>query len=212
MDCKQKRNAEKALKPFPKNLTGLLDETHQTQEELASVLSKSRQAVSLYCNGSEPDFETLVKIAEHFSVSVDWLIGVPNAPKQINSSRASVMKAYGISEAAAANLERCSKEYHYVLDKLLSMDCFISVLSDLNTALNISLMSANYTDEYTLLPPTPKKGQYTGLPLKASAGNLLRFHINQAFSSLQKGFAQECKKARMMIEPTAENKNGKGEV
>ena len=165
MDCKQKRNAEKALKPFPKNLTGLLDETHQTQEELASVLSKSRQAVSLYCNGSEPDFETLVKIAEHFSVSVDWLIGVPNAPKQINSSRASVMKAYGISEAAAANLERCSKEYHYVLDKLLSMDCFISVLSDLNTALNISLMSANYTDEYTLLQHQ-RKGNTQGFHLK----------------------------------------------
>lgn len=40
------------------------------------VTGKTRQTVSQYCNGvSEPGYSTLVKIADHFDVSIDYLLG-----------------------------------------------------------------------------------------------------------------------------------------
>lgn len=47
-----------------------------TQKELSSVLGISRQAIGYYRDGiSSPDFENLVKIANYFNVSTDYLLG-----------------------------------------------------------------------------------------------------------------------------------------
>jgi transcriptional regulator with XRE-family HTH domain len=47
-----------------------------TQENIAEATGKTRQTVSQYVNGkSEPGYDTLVKIADYFDVSVDYLIG-----------------------------------------------------------------------------------------------------------------------------------------
>ena len=47
-----------------------------TQTELASYLKISARAVGYYENGErEPDYDTLLKIAEYFDVSIDYLLG-----------------------------------------------------------------------------------------------------------------------------------------
>lgn len=47
-----------------------------TQEKIAEVTGKTRQTVSQYVNGiSEPGYDTLVKIADFFDVSVDYMLG-----------------------------------------------------------------------------------------------------------------------------------------
>ncbi len=47
-----------------------------TQEDLAVRLNVSRSRLGMYENGSrEPDFETLMKIADFFNVTTDYLIG-----------------------------------------------------------------------------------------------------------------------------------------
>lgn len=47
-----------------------------TQEQLGKKLGLSRSAIAMYeTNASEPDFQTLTKIADFFSVSIDYLIG-----------------------------------------------------------------------------------------------------------------------------------------
>jgi len=47
-----------------------------TQTELASYLKLSARAVGYYESGErEPDYNTLLKIAEYFDVSVDYLLG-----------------------------------------------------------------------------------------------------------------------------------------
>ncbi len=53
----------------------LRKENNITQEELAKNLDVSAQAVSKWENGGSPDLEMLPKIADYFSVSIDYLFG-----------------------------------------------------------------------------------------------------------------------------------------
>lgn len=54
----------------------LREEFHLTQKELADKLSNVQRNVSNWENGtSEPDCETILKLAEIFKVSVDELFG-----------------------------------------------------------------------------------------------------------------------------------------
>lgn len=47
-----------------------------SQQQLADVIGVSQQSVNKYENHSvEPDIDTMIKIADYFSVSVDYLIG-----------------------------------------------------------------------------------------------------------------------------------------
>lgn len=47
-----------------------------TQEELASILKVERSTLASWeVNRREPDIATLRRIATHFQVSIDWLVG-----------------------------------------------------------------------------------------------------------------------------------------
>ncbi len=57
-------------------LLNLRKKSGATQKELADYLGISRQAYANYENGNrEPDFQTLLKLARYFKVSVDYLLG-----------------------------------------------------------------------------------------------------------------------------------------
>ena len=60
-----------------------------TQEELAEELSVTRQAVSNWENGkTEPDIETLTKIAQIFDISIDELVdGIPKKIKELRGKK-----------------------------------------------------------------------------------------------------------------------------
>ncbi len=58
------------------NLRGLRQEKGISQRQLADVLLVSQQAINKYENHHvEPDIGTLIKMADFFNVSVDYLIG-----------------------------------------------------------------------------------------------------------------------------------------
>ena len=64
-----------------------------TQEELAEKLNVTRQAVSNWENGkTEPDIETLTKMAQIFDISIDKL--VDGVPKEITELRGKKMHLY----------------------------------------------------------------------------------------------------------------------
>ena len=70
----QKEQCKNFNKAFPTVMRQLMKKT--TQADLAEYLSKTRQAITYYCDGSSsPDWETLVKIADFFDVSTDYLLG-----------------------------------------------------------------------------------------------------------------------------------------
>ena len=68
---------EKAKSPFATTLWRLMNrQPVTTQAQLAEITGKTRQTISQYVNGiSEPSYDTLVRIADHFHVSLDYLLG-----------------------------------------------------------------------------------------------------------------------------------------
>lgn len=68
---------EKANRPFARVLRSLLAEPPVTsQAQLAEILGKTQQAIGQYVSGkSEPGYDVLIEIADHFQVSVDYLLG-----------------------------------------------------------------------------------------------------------------------------------------
>lgn len=51
-------------------------EKELTQEELANMIGMKKPTVSLYeSNSRQPDYETLMKIADVFGVTIDGLLG-----------------------------------------------------------------------------------------------------------------------------------------
>ena len=63
---------------FNKKLKALIEENNITQKSVAQGLSIAPSTIGGYVQGtSEPDFETLKRIAVYFGVSTDYLLGVP---------------------------------------------------------------------------------------------------------------------------------------
>lgn len=66
---------------FKDRLKELRLEMGITQKELATIIGVGRTTISEYESGKiVPSQQKLLKIAEHFHVSVDYLTGVSNAP------------------------------------------------------------------------------------------------------------------------------------
>lgn len=105
MPRKKNNQSENYNKAFPKNLREIMNNSGATQTELADYLGKSRQAISYYCDGSSsPDWETLVKIADYFNVSANWLLGLPG-PKSLDADVAKIMQCTGLSENSISFLK-----------------------------------------------------------------------------------------------------------
>ena len=63
------------------NLRKLREEARISQKQLAEIIGVSQQSINKYENHNiEPDIETLIRIADHFGTSVDYLIGHSTLP------------------------------------------------------------------------------------------------------------------------------------
>ena len=61
---------------FSKRLTDLMKENDCTQQQLADLLLVKRQTIGKYTKEiSEPNIDSLKKLADYFNVSVDYLLG-----------------------------------------------------------------------------------------------------------------------------------------
>lgn len=109
---------EKAKSPFATTLWLLMNEQPvTTQAQLAEITGKTRQTISQYVNGvSEPGYDTLVKIADHFKVSLDYLLGRSKARTLDNSIQAAC-NITGLTEGSIYTLRR----YMNVDDGYLSL-------------------------------------------------------------------------------------------
>ncbi len=66
---------------FHEKLRLLIEERNMTQKQLAKDLNIAPSTMGGYVQGSsEPDFETLKKLADYFMVSTDYLLSMPTAP------------------------------------------------------------------------------------------------------------------------------------
>lgn len=63
----------------------LREQKKKSQAEMAEILHISRQSYNFYENGQrEPKIDMLLKMADYFGVSVDYLLGRPNPPTAFN--------------------------------------------------------------------------------------------------------------------------------
>lgn len=59
-----------------KNLKALREEAGISQKQLAELIGTSQQSINKYENHKiEPDVDTMIRIADYFETSVDYLIG-----------------------------------------------------------------------------------------------------------------------------------------
>lgn len=76
------------------NLKKLREETGVTQKQLAETIGVSQQSINKYENHNiEPDIETLIRLADFFQTSVDYLIGHSQLRRKIE-----VMHPFDLNE------------------------------------------------------------------------------------------------------------------
>lgn len=87
-------NIEGVITLFGNRLKKLRRESKMTQSDLAKLLDIAASTIGMYEQGRRnPDTKTLTILAEHFNVSVDYLLGIIN-----------IRNPYGI-ETIAAHLD-----------------------------------------------------------------------------------------------------------
>lgn len=120
---------------FPVKLRMLMAETGTSQEALANYVGVTRQSIGYYTQGqSSPDWRGLVKIAEFFKVSLDYLLTDVEIKSPDVGMKATC--AYtGLSEASVSNIrfirklaEVSSKASEAEQDRKCFelLDCFLS--------------------------------------------------------------------------------------
>lgn len=132
---------------FPRVLRELLDRhpvtgKRTTLKELAKAVGVRQQTVSLYKNGeTQPTPETLVRIADYFDVSVDYLL------TGVSSQNKPIYEELGLSEEAIGMLKR-AKETAIIatLNELLSDRGFYDFLED--TDFKVQQLKALFEGKY----------------------------------------------------------------
>lgn len=75
-------------------LKWLRDEKEENQQDLAELLKVSQSAIGKWERGeNEPGIENLIKLADHYNVSIDYLVGRSNI-KQKHPSIDHLLKEY----------------------------------------------------------------------------------------------------------------------
>lgn len=99
--------AEKANTPLARNLSDLIG---KDVSKMAEYLNCSPQAINQYKQGTAvPQVEKLIKIAEYFNVSTDYLLGLSNV-KSTDTELKGVCEYTGLSEKAVNVLKRFKNE------------------------------------------------------------------------------------------------------
>ena len=94
--------AEKANTPLARNLSDLIG---RDVSKMAEYLTCSPQAIIQYKQGTAvPQVEKLIKIAEYFNVSTDYLLGLSNV-KSTDTELKGVCEYTGLTEKAVAVLK-----------------------------------------------------------------------------------------------------------
>ena len=62
-------------------IKGLREQRHETQKDIAKAIGTTRATISRYETGErEPDYGTIIALAQYFGVSTDYLLGVTDVP------------------------------------------------------------------------------------------------------------------------------------
>ena len=84
-----------------KNLRLLRNQKDLSQQKLADILHISQQSVYKYEKGiTTPDFQTLMRMADFFDTSIDYLIGYTDIPHKMNPDEEDLIQKYRSAPAS----------------------------------------------------------------------------------------------------------------
>ncbi|RLJ90165.1 helix-turn-helix domain-containing protein [Planococcus citreus] len=96
---------------FNKKLQSLRKSKKMTQDELANRLSINRGTYANYERGHrQPDFETLIKIADYFEVTTDYLLGRNEYAHGVSKEEPSVYLQLGLDRDEFESLTAYQQE------------------------------------------------------------------------------------------------------
>lgn len=107
---------------FPERFRNLMSLNNVTQGTLAKIIGVKRQSISLWANGeTRPDLLSLVKIAKHFNVSTDYLLGLTDV-KSTDRATKELCDTLGLSEDIVLFLlhSKLSSVFKYYKEDCLS--------------------------------------------------------------------------------------------
>ena len=123
------------MSEFSNRFRQLKDESNLTLKNLSEALDITSPNLSYYMNGREPSYDILIRIADYFNVTTDWLIGRTDARNKENISTIEMIeqKLSGIPDHA--KLSGKSREYYLqiqstILDMLENIYLIYSALGD----------------------------------------------------------------------------------
>lgn len=162
--------------PFPTRLRALMDEKEETQESVAQVADKTRQTISQYVNGiSEPSYDTLVKIADYFDVSTDYLLGRTEDPNRAPCA----VDELGLSAKAIHAIRSCRYISFYEdamegLNLLITQGSFLFFASRIKQFCDAVSMDIDLAHSYELLAKVGDDPKFKKLADEAVATEAFR--------------------------------------
>lgn len=146
------------MKNFSENLNILLKNNNISQNKLAKILNNSQQSISRYVNGvTEPDIHNLIKIANYFNVTTDYLLGLSDDFGNFVNNSLSEIENYFINILRQLNGEKKQELISYA-NYLINKDnkqtnsqnmLDISELSDLEKAEVIGFINGFKKQSFT---------------------------------------------------------------
>ena len=132
-------SARKQRPEYCNTIQKIMDKHKESQEALAQALGVTRSRVENWLNyRSRLDILNLIKIAQHYDVSADYLLGLLPAPTP-DPELKGVVKYTGLSEAAILSIVEQKDYYHSEdLSSLLENSYFLDFLVRLSNMAKIA--------------------------------------------------------------------------
>ena len=92
------------MSEFSTRIKNLRSKDNKKQSDIADILGVSVQSYCAYEAGREPKYDLLCKIARHYNVTADYLLGLDDGSTK---ERAAINDQTGLSEEAIKTLEYC---------------------------------------------------------------------------------------------------------
>jgi len=132
---------------FSERLTELRQQYNETSRDLARALDVSFSAISNYQLGKRtPDIVFLQKVARHYNVSADYLLGLSDV-KSTEQDMKVACEVTELSEKAALNIKKITSEFfHKEATEVFESNAFYWAMFHLSSALSYAKSASDYAD------------------------------------------------------------------
>lgn len=119
-------------KEIGERIAALRVEKEETQQQLADSLGVKRETIKFWEGGNRQiKGGDIIKIARHFGISTDYLLGISDV-KAPETSMQAVCDMTGLSEESIFSLQILKKFHDKELNAMLTDDCIGDILSSMS--------------------------------------------------------------------------------